>query len=128
MGTGESFELRLDEYQRALEALREVLALEENDVVRDATIQRFEFTFELAWRSMMFWLRDRGIDVRNPRDTLREAFRQGLIEDAASWTDLQKNRNLTSHTYKRELAERVYAEIRAYAVPLFAAALDAMKQ
>jgi len=102
--------------------------MSESDVVRDAAIQRFEFTFELGWKSMMLWLRAQGIDVRNPKDTLQEAFRQGLIEDGAKWSDLQGFRNLTSHTYNRDLARKVYGHIQERAVPLFRNALANMRE
>lgn len=127
MARSQDFLDRLDMFETALSRLEEALSLAENEVVRDASIQRFEFTFELAWKSMRLWLRERGIDVRNPRDTLRAAFEQGLIEDAAEWSDLQEKRNLTSHTYDRELAETVYRYLKAHALPLFRSTLERMK-
>lgn len=56
----ERFKLALDHFEKALARLHEVLAQPENEFIRDATIQRFEFTFEAAWKAMYRWLRARG--------------------------------------------------------------------
>jgi len=51
----------------ALTRLREVLSQPENDVSRDAAIQRFEFCFELAWKAIQERARDEGMDCQSPK-------------------------------------------------------------
>ena len=119
----ERFTLALDHFERALTRLHEVLAQPENDFIRDATIQRFEFTFEAAWKAMYRWLRARGVDVdEDAYSSIPEAFKRRLITDEKRWGEMRKYRNLTSHTYNEPLAVEVAAFIRTDA----ALALDTL--
>jgi nucleotidyltransferase substrate binding protein (TIGR01987 family) len=65
---------RLKSFQEAVERLEEVLSLPKDAVVRDSSIKRFELCFELSWKVIQSFLRDRGLDCRSPRDCFREAF------------------------------------------------------
>ena len=115
------FQLALDHFERALARLQEVLAQPENEFIRDATIQRFEFTFEAALTAMFLWLRARGVDAdEDAYSTIPEAFKRRLISDEKRWGDMRRYRNLTSHTYNQPLAIEVVAFVRADGV----AALD----
>ncbi len=110
--------LILTPFVRALETLEDVLALPKDDVVRDATIKRFEYTYELAWKMMKRHLTWAGIseeDIRYPKGIFREAARVGLIDDAEPWFDYQQARNETSHTYDEAKAEEVYLIARSFA-------------
>lgn len=121
----ERFTLALGHFERALTRLHEVLAEPENEFIRDATIQRFEFTFEAAWKAMYRWLRARGVDVdEDAYSTIPEAFKRRLITDERRWGDMRRYRNLTSHTYNLPLAIEVAAFVRADA----ALTLDALAQ
>ena len=115
----ERFRLALDHFARALARLHEALAQPENEYMRDSIIQRFEFTFETAWKAMYRWLRHRGIDLdEDAYSTIPEAFKRRLIVDEKGWGDMRKFRNLTSHTYHEPLAVEVAAFVRAEAAPL----------
>lgn len=103
----ESFSVALD---RLAEALREP----ESSIVRDACIQRFEFSFELAWKSIQAALRREGRDCMSPRACFREAFRMGWIEDEPSWVAVLEDRNLTLHTYDEQLARAVYGRLAGH--------------
>ena len=118
------YQERCVSFRDAFAALKEALAQPKNSFIRDSVIQRFEFTYELGWKAMKLWLEGKEIDVRNARDTLKEALEQGLIRDGNGWSELHRARNLTSHTYDVALAEQVYEIIANRAVPLFEA-LDA---
>ena len=101
--------LQLDELKKALGRLREVLALPKNDVVRDSVIQRFEFTVELSWKALLKRLKNEGIaETLSPKNTFREGAKIGLIADPEAWITFLDDRNLSSHTYKEDLAEKVY--------------------
>ena len=121
----ERFKLARDHFERALARLHDVLAQPENEFIRDAVIQRFEFTFEAAWKAMYRWLRARGIDLdEDAYSTIPESFKRRLITDETRWGEMRKYRNLTSHTYNLPLAIEVAAFVRADGV----AALDALAQ
>lgn len=111
---------RKQEFLTALTRLKEACEQPENSFMRDAVIQRFEFTYELAWKTLQLILNEKDIDVRNPRDTLKAALEQGLIEDGSLWSELHKNRNLTTHTYDEEEANKIYCFVKQEALQLFA--------
>ena len=81
---------------------------------RDGVIQRFEYSFELAWKTLKRILYHKGITVNNPRDTFREAAINGLIDDTNLWFSFLESRNETTHTYNEVIAERIYAEIPSF--------------
>lgn len=125
----ERFTLALNHFERALTRLHEVLAQPENEFIRDATIQRFEFTFEAAWKAMYRWLRARGVDVdEDAYSAIPEAFKRRLITDEKRWGDMRRYRNLTSHTYNLPLAIEVAAFVRADAALTLDALLQALRE
>ncbi len=116
----ERFELARGQFERALARLHEALAQNETDLVRDALIQRFEFTYELGWKSMFYWLRDQKEKVPEVvRPVIQAAFRAELIADAELWEKIKDYRDETSHTYDEKKAIEVAAFVRAKAVHAF---------
>lgn len=101
-------------FQKSLACFKEVLAMQETVIVRDASIQRFEFTVELAWKVLQKYLREERIICRSPRQCLKEAFKLGLIEDNPKWLEMIDDRNLTSHTYKEETAQEIFKRLPDY--------------
>lgn len=109
--------LILTPLRKAWESLSRVLSIEKTDIVRDATIQRFEYTYEIAWKMMkrhLEWSGVADVDSLSRRDLFREAARAGLIDDAERWFEFLKARNVTSHTYNESIAEEVYLAARAF--------------
>lgn len=96
---------------RAVKRLADALDQPKNEFIRDSAIQRFEFTYELAWRVLKRYLAAQGVEARSPREAIRGAFEAGLIPDDPSWLGMIELRNLTSHTYDEKVAERIYAEL-----------------
>lgn len=122
MSSRERFDQYRQQFGTALARLREVLVLDENDVVRDALIQRFEFSYELAWKAMHAWLRSMGENPpRMVRPVLQAALQAQLIDDADVWERIKDSRDETSHTYNAAKAVEVAAFVRAEAVPAFEA-------
>jgi nucleotidyltransferase substrate binding protein (TIGR01987 family) len=105
---------RFSNYCRALEQLEgffEPPALNERE--EQGLIKAFEYTFELGWNTLRDLLRSEGLtDLIGSRDSLREAFRVGLIEDGSSWMAMIQDRNLTSHSYNRATAATIASHIR----------------
>ncbi len=110
---------RKTEFKSALNRLSDALSQPENEFTRDATIQRFEFTYELAWNALKNYLLIKDIDVRNAKDTLKAALEQGLIKDGDAWSNLHRNRNLVADIYDEALANRVYRYIKTEGSSLF---------
>ncbi len=124
----ERFELTRKQYFRALDRLHEVVALDQTDIIRDSLIQRFEFTYELAWKCMFNWLRNQGENTPEmQRAILQAAFRCGLIADPQIWEQIKEQRNQTSHTYNEATAVTVDAYVRTHALAVFDALRDKLQ-
>lgn len=114
------FQLARTQYARALARLHEVIALDETDIIRDSLIHRFEFTYELAWKCMFYWMKDQGEQVPEmQKPVIQAAFRCGIITDPALWEAIKDCRDETSHTYNESKAIAVSAFVRARAVTAF---------
>ena len=98
----------------ALDRLADVLEVPKNDIVRDASIQRFEFAFELFWKSLKTHAESQGLRVFSPRESLRAAFKLGLVEDEEAALRMLEDRNRTTHLYRVAMAEEVFARIPEY--------------
>ena len=122
------FELARRQFEKALVRLHEALAENETGLVRDALIQRFEFTYELGWKCMFYWLRAQKEQVPEVvRQVIRTAFRAELISDADLWEKIKDCRDETSHTYDEKKAIEVAAFVRSQAVHAFDTLLGKLK-
>jgi len=111
------------QFKNAYEKFADVMQQKKDEYIRDSAIQRFEFTFELAWKTIKAHLEEKGIRVDAPKDAIREAFRIGLIGDDPTWLEMIKTRNLTSHVYNEAMAEKVYSSFSLY-LPLLKKLVD----
>lgn len=102
----------------ALRASRPLSRLEEKGL-----IQSFEYTHELAWNVLKDYLAEVAgtTGLLGSRDTTREAFKRGLIEDGETWMDMIKSRNLTSHVYDQDTARAIADDISKHFHAKFAA-------
>jgi nucleotidyltransferase substrate binding protein (TIGR01987 family) len=116
--TDGTLRLRLATLLSALGRLDAALAQPKTEWTRDSAIQRFEFTFELAWKAAALVAREEGLDAYSPREALRTALRLGWIGDDPLWLDMLDSRNRTSHTYNEATAEAIYARLPGYATAL----------
>ena len=100
-----------------------------NDFEADGLIQRFEFTFELAWKLMKSYAEFQGTDkeIMGSRDAIRWAFENKIINDSGIWMEMVKRRNDTSHTYDEETAAEVVIHIKDSYYQAFMALYDRMK-
>ncbi len=81
-------------------------------------VQAFEFCYELAWKIMKRYLAIQGVEVESPRDTIRKAALEKLIDDPEIWFDFQEKRNLTVHTYEQENLDAIVAIFDLFSVEL----------
>jgi nucleotidyltransferase substrate binding protein (TIGR01987 family) len=123
--------LALDSLRKAVSALAAVLAKSDDvefmnsldDVARNAikagVIQHFEFTYELCWRFIKRWLETNisaaAADGVTRRELFRLAAENRLLDDVEQWMRYHEARNLTSHIYQPEIAERVYNTAHEFA-------------
>lgn len=84
-----------------------------NDLYRDALIQRYEFTFELAWKTLAEVLKAQGVALPfySPKAVFKAAYEIGYIEDEDVWVHILEDRNFMSHTYDMALSERIANDI-----------------
>jgi len=75
----------LSQFMDAMNRLREGATEAKDELDRDGVIQRFEFCFELLWKTLKVFLEDRGLEVRSPKDSLKASFGQGWITDEDAW-------------------------------------------
>jgi nucleotidyltransferase substrate binding protein (TIGR01987 family) len=108
--------LDLSAFRSALASLRKAVTRSQaepaDDEVRDSIIQRFEYTYELAWKMLKRYLAQEGVSevtTFSQRDLYREAAARGLLEDPVVWFGYQKARTETSHTYNADKAREVHA-------------------
>ena len=86
-----------------------------DDLIRDAAIQRFEFTVELFWKALKADMQARGKTVGVfPSDTLSSAYQAGWIEDEDAFRAMLADRNVTSHTYDEKLATQIAGRLGRY--------------
>lgn len=103
------FQLLFQQYSDALDRFDDVLKQKKNEYLRDAAIQRFEFTFDLSWKVIKAYLEDeQGILCTSPKQCFREAYKQGIFRYDKFWLEMTDWRNQTSHTYDEKMAERLY--------------------
>lgn len=107
---------RFDNFQRALNFLQEAVELSQERLLtrleQQGLIQGFEFTHELAWKTLKDFLDYRGVGgVIGSRDAARVAFREGIVIDGELWMEMIKSRNLTSYTYREEVADEIAGKI-----------------
>ena len=108
------FEERKQDLAKATERLKEALNEEETEIAIDGTLHRFEFTFELAWKTMKDLMEYNGIieTTESPREVLKNAFQNGIIEDGETWINMMLARNSLSHLYDEEASREIYKDIK----------------
>nr|VFK34980.1 MAG: nucleotidyltransferase substrate binding protein, HI0074 family [Candidatus Kentron sp. MB]VFK77100.1 MAG: nucleotidyltransferase substrate binding protein, HI0074 family [Candidatus Kentron sp. MB] len=127
MDTDIRWHQRLQNFDRAFVLLRS--ALEEKAMERfsaleqEGMIQRFQYTYELAWKTMKDYLESEGIHITpvTPRNVIKEAFAAGIIDDGQVWIDMMLHRNLLSHTYDHDRFREVLMALEQRYLAAFAA-------
>lgn len=105
-------QIACDQFSKALERLEEVVELDKTEIIRDSAIQRFEFTYEAAWKTLKQYFRMKGEECDFPRDAFKLAFKFDLITEEELYLEMIKDRNITSHEYGREKADEIFEKIR----------------
>jgi len=110
MDNKKRWQQRFDNFDNAYQTFCRIFQVYRQDknveVNKMALVQGFEFTIELAWKTLKDYLEDVGYkNLETPKETIRQAFQAGLIDNAEDWMAALQKRNLTSHTYHRSLLQ-----------------------
>lgn len=109
MSTDVRWKQRYHNFGKALRYLEEAIPKTNlSNLEKAGVIQIYEFTFELAWKTIKDFLEEKKVEVKFPRDTIKEAFKYEIVEDGDLWMDMLEKRNLMAHIYDETLAELAY--------------------
>lgn len=126
------YQFKIENLFRATQRLSEACARYDpsDDIVRDSIIQRFEFTFTVAYAALRAYMESRGAMLGDsfPRTVLKTAYANGLIADEESWLGILADRNSTSHIYSEKMADRIASRIVSQYLPAFVALCDILKE
>ncbi len=117
------FKTKFNNLQNAVTRLEEAIS-DFNSLnklsVRDGAIQRFEFTTELAWKTVREYLLEQGlVNINTPKAVMAEAFAANIIDDERGWIGILNDRNLTSHIYDENEADEIFNRIQSKYVGMF---------
>ena len=100
-----------------------------SNLEKHAIIKSFEYTFELAWKTLQDIFENRGLtDIKGPKPVIKQAFQDGLIKDGELWLKMLESRNLTSHIYKDMLATQIAEEISGEYVNAIKILIDTLSE
>lgn len=104
----------LNAWRKALETFQSILEKEEDEIVRDAAIKRFEYNFELAWKAVKRFAKEENEICNSPKNAFKAALKFEWISDNDIWLDMCDDRNLTTHAYNEDTAEEIYSRLKGY--------------
>ena len=108
------------DFEKSLKAFDEVLALDKTFVYTQAAIKTFEITTELSWKLMQTYLREsNGYVCNSPKECVRLAFQNELINEDTYWLEIIDIRNRTVHTYSQKYIEHIYNDYLPKALKTF---------
>ncbi len=109
-------DISLEKLGRALKRLKTSLdaPLDEEGMIRDSCIQRFEFVMELYWKTFKHLLEEEGVEIVLPKQALQKAYQAKWIEDEKLWLNMLVDRNQTSHSYNEDIAQEIYEHLHSY--------------
>ena len=104
---------RYNHFAQAFKQLEKAVELSRQrpltELEEQGMIQAFEYTHEMAWNVLKDFLEEKqGLrNLYGSKDSTREAFKRGLLENGEVWMDMIKSRNLSSHTYNSDIASSI---------------------
>ena len=113
--SSDKYNRNLKSFGKALLQLGDALEQSKSPIVRDACLQRFEFSYELLWKTLKVFLEDiHGVRAVSPRQVFKEAFALSLIEKEQIFIEMIESRNTLSHTYNEGQAMKIYKKCSDY--------------
>ena len=109
MDNGIRWKQRFQNFEKAIMLLQDAVKKTSlSDLEKAGVIQFYELTFELAWKTVKDYLEEKNVEVKFPRDAIKEGFLYEIINDGEIWLDMLQKRNLMSHTYDEKNANLAY--------------------
>lgn len=110
----EKLQAKMALLEKSLDTLSEALQERDSPLKCDAVIQRFEYVFELSWKSMRIAADYMGTLCTGPRDSIKAAYKYRWIRVPENWFEAMEARNKTSHTYNEDLAKEVFSVAKKF--------------
>ena len=112
---------RFENYRSALKELGEFIERDElNKYEEQGLVKAFEYTYELAWKTLKDFLKYQGVEgIVGSRDAFRSAFNSEIVKDGHLWMSMIESRNKTAHTYNKKTAEEIADDVRERFYPAF---------
>ena len=107
---------RFENFHKAYCELKEIIELNNerplSKIEKQGLIQCFEYNHELAWNVLKDYLQEQGFNnIIGSKNAIRQAFKEGLLENGEIWMQMITSRNLTSHAYDEKIAEEIIVKI-----------------
>lgn len=110
----------LEKLVQAQKSLEEAVALPiKHDRDLAGIIQSFEFVYELGWKTLKRLLEVLGHETSSARDAFKAAYKANLLSEEKVWLDILEDRNMTSHTYSKKMAEELVGKVKGRYVGAF---------
>jgi nucleotidyltransferase substrate binding protein (TIGR01987 family) len=101
-----SFEKAFNQLKNAVTRLQTL-----SDLEKEGMIQRFEYTFELAWKTLKDYLEEKNVDAKFPREVIKQSFKYEIINNGDTWLEMLEQRNLMAHTYEEKIFKNMVNKI-----------------
>lgn len=111
-----TLKLKLKTFKKALSTLEKALKSEHSDLARDSSIQRFEYSYELCWKTSKIFLKEHfGVETFSPKPCFRELRKNQLLsaEETEILLEMVNDRNLATHTYNEKFAIDLFKKIKS---------------
>jgi len=118
----------LGEFESAFLKLKEGADQARGELEKDGVIQRFEFTYELLWKTLKIFLQSKGLQAKTPRDVFREAFRLEWLDQEEVFLNMMEDRNQTSHMYDEETSREIFNRVKTQYIPAIKRVLDRLEE
>ena len=107
------FSERIENFNKAFDIYKKAVGeFDTNKVLTHmALVQTYEICFELAWKCLKDYLKEKGIEANYPTEVIKEAFNKNTIQDGQLWIDMLAARNSTSHEYNMEKISKYLTEM-----------------
>ena len=108
----QNFEKALSQLDSAIERLNVL-----SDLEKEGLVQRFEYSFELAWKTLKDYLESQNVEAKFPRDVIKSGFQYELISDGKIWLEMLEIRNIIARTYDEKILKNSVSEIAFHYYP-----------
>jgi nucleotidyltransferase substrate binding protein (TIGR01987 family) len=102
----QNFEKAFFQFDEAVSSIDKLSVLE-----KEGLIQRFEYTFELAWKTLKDYLESQEVEAKFPREVIKKGFQYEIISDGEMWMEMLEKRNLIAHNYDKEIFEKAVSQV-----------------